>query len=592
MSLLVEAFIFLLATIVVVPVCRKFGLSSVLGYLLVGLLIGPGVFGLVGNVTEVLHFAEFGIVLLLFLIGLELRPHRLWTMRRFLFGLGITQILTTSVVIAAFCSVLLGMGLPASMLVGFSLALSSTAFVVQWLGEHRELTSSHGRAAFGTLLMQDVAFIPAIALVGILSSKPGDSVPLNLLLLVAVVLGFVVARFTLRPALRFVASTGIHELFTAAALTLVTGAALAMHSIGFSMGLGAFIAGVIVADSEYRHQLEADVMPFKGLLVGLFFIAVGMSANLGLLVSKPLLIVGLTGVLMVVKSLVIYPLARLHGLEHDEAVRTGLVLSQGGEFAFVLFTVGVSAQLVDQFVVDIAVLVVTLSMAATPFLVALGSRFGASKNGASAAPLEETRASRNSVIIIGFGSFGQTVARILTILEIPFTVIELDPKRIDFVRQFASEAYYGNASSLRILLSAHIDRAPAVVVAIDDVESSLKIVSQISNSFPNLKIMARARNRFHEIKLRELGVTSVIRETLLTSLALSIQLLEHLGFPPADATRIIQAFREHDAQTLDSQMAVYHDKSGFPEDVFDMTQELKELFEEDKKTSLRAEKET
>lgn len=591
MGLLVEAFIFLLATIVVVPVCRKFGLSSVLGYLLVGLLIGPSVFGLVGNATEVLHFAEFGIVLLLFLIGLELRPQRLWTMRRFLFGLGITQILITSAVIAVFCFMLLGMGTPASMLIGFSLALSSTAFVIQWLGEHREFNKPHGRAAFGTLLMQDVAVIPAIALVGILSSKPGDSVSLNLLLLVAVVAGFVIARFTLRPALRFVASTGIHELFTAAALTLVTGAALAMHSIGFSMGLGAFIAGVMVADSEYRHQLEADVMPFKGLLVGLFFIAVGMSANLGLLASKPLLIVGLTVVLMVVKSLVIYPLARLQGLKHGEAVRTGLVLSQGGEFAFVLFTVGVSAQLLDRFVVDIAVLVITLSMAATPFLVAFGSRLGTDQDSAPA-PLEETHGSQNSVIIVGFGPFGQTVARILTILEIPFTVIELDAKRVEFVRQFASETYYGNASNLRVLLSAHIDRAPALVVAIDDVEASLKIVSQVSNSFPNLKIMARARDRFHEIKLRELGVTSVIRETLLSSLALSTQLLEHLGLPPDDAAEIIQAFQEHDAQTLDNQMAVYHDKAGFPEEVFDTTQELKELFKEDKKTSLCAEKET
>ncbi len=589
MGLLVEAFIFLLATIVVVPVCRKFGLSSVLGYLLVGLLIGPGVFGLVGNAAEVLHFAEFGIVLLLFLIGLELRPHRLWSMRRFLFGLGLTQILITSVVIAVFCLMVLGMGPSASMLIGFSFALSSTAFVVQWLGEHRELNRPHGRAAFGTLLMQDVAVIPAIALIGLLSSEPGESV--NLLLFVAVAAGFVIAWFTLRSALRFVASTGIHELFTAAALTLVTGAALAMHSIGFSMGLGAFIAGVMVADSEYRHQLEADVMPFKGLLVGLFFIAVGMSANLGLLISKPLLIVGLTAALMVIKSLIIYPLARLQGLKHDEAVRAGLVLSQGGEFAFILFTVGVSAQLVDQFVVDIAVLVVTLSMAATPFLVAFFARFGADKDSVSA-PAEETDGSQNSVIIVGFGPFGQTVARILTILEVPFTVIELDSKRVESVHQFASETYYGNASNLRVLLSAHIDRAPAIVVAIDDVEASLKIVSQVSSAFPNLKIMARARDRFHEIKLRELGVTSVIRETLLSSLALSTQLLEHLGVPPTDAAGIIQAFQEHDKQMLNSQMAVYHDKAGSSEDVFDTTQELKELFREDKKSSLRIERKT
>ncbi|MCY4262057.1 MAG: monovalent cation:proton antiporter-2 (CPA2) family protein [Candidatus Dadabacteria bacterium] len=587
MSFLVEAFIFLLATIVIVPVCRKFGLSSVLGYLLVGLMIGPSVFGFVGNTMEVLHFAEFGIVLLLFLIGLELRPHRLWTMRRFLFGLGITQILITSVVIAVFCFMLLGMSSSASMLIGFSLALSSTAFVVQWLGEHRQFNRPHGRAAFGTLLMQDVDVIPAIAAIGILSSRPGESASLNLLLLAAVAAGFVIAWFTLRSALRFVASTGIHELFTAAALALVTGAALAMHSIGFSMGLGAFIAGVMVADSEYRHQLEADVMPFKGLLVGLFFIAVGMSANLGLLVSKPILIIGLTVVLMVVKSLVIYPLARLQGLKHGEAVRTGLVLSQGGEFAFILFTVGASAQLVDQFVVDIAVLVVTLSIAATPFLVALGSRFAADKDSAEGQlEEEETREFQNSVIIVGFGPFGHTKARILTILKIPFTVIELDSKRVEFVRQFASEVYYGNALNLRVLLSAHIDRAPAIVVAIDDVEASLKIVSQVSNSFPNLKIMARARDRFHEIKLRKQGVTSVIRETLLSSLSLSTQLLEHLGLPKAEAAEIIQAFQEHDAQTLNSQIAIYHDKTGFSEDVFDTTQELKELFTEDKKTTL------
>lgn len=587
MNFLVEAFVFLLATIVVVPACRRFGLSSVLGYLLAGLLIGPSVFGFVGNATEVLHFAEFGIVLLLFLVGLELRPQRLWTMRRFLFGLGITQILITSVVIALFCSMLLGMDSPASMLIGFSLALSSTAFVVQWLGEHKEFNRPHGRAAFGTLLMQDVAVIPAIAVVGILSAEPGESASLNLLLFAVVLGGFVIARFTLRPALRFVASTGIHELFTAAALTLVTGAALAVHSIGFSMGLGAFIAGVMVADSEYRHQLEADVMPFKGLLLGLFFIAVGMSVDLGLLISQPLLILGLTVVLMVGKSLLIYPLARAQGLDHGEAVRTGLVLSQGGEFAFVLFTVGVSALLIDQSIADIAVLVVTLSMAATPLLVRLGTRSGADEEDASVT-LEESHSPQNSVIIVGFGPFGQTVARILTILEIPFTVIELDSKRIEFVRQFANEVYYGNASSLRVLLSAHVDQAPAIVVAIDDVETSLKIVDQVCNTFPNVKVMARARDRFHEIKLRELGVAFVIRETLLSSLALSAQLLEHLGLPPADAAEVIQAFREHDAQTLDSQAAVYHDKTGFPEDVFDTTQELKELFKEDKKTTLRS----
>ena len=551
MSLLLEIFVFLLATIVVVPVCRKFGLSTVLGYLLAGLLVGPSGLGLISNSAEVLHFAEFGIVLLLFIIGLELRPRRLWTMRRLLLGLGAVQILFTSIVIAAFSFMLLGLSPPASVLIGFSLALSSTAFVLQLLGEQKKLTKPHGRAAFGTLLMQDVAVIPAIAVVAVLSAETSESTWINPLLLAGVVGGLVVARFTLRPALHFVAATGIHELFTAAALALVVGAALAMHSAGLSMGLGAFVAGVMVADSEYRHQLEADVMPFKGLLLGLFFIAVGMSTNLGLLIELPFLIVGLTAALMVAKSLVIYPLARAQGLGHGEAVQTGLVLAQGGEFAFVLFTAGVGAALIDRDIADIAVLVVTLSMAATPVLTTLGARFAPKDPDI---PHEETDGEprENHVIIAGFGPFGQTVARVLATLKIPFTAIELDPGRVRLVRQFGSKIYYGDASRFQVLLSARADRAAAIVIAVEDVETSLKIANQVRRSFPNVKIMARAADPFHEIRLREAGAGYVIRETLLSSLALSEKLLEHLGMSPGESARITREFREHDSQTPES----------------------------------------
>ena len=551
MNLLLETFVFLLATIVVVPVCRKFGLSTVLGYLLAGLLVGPSGLGLIGNTAEVLHFAEFGIVLLLFIIGLELRPRRLWTMRRLLLGLGAVQILLTSIVIAAFSFMLLGLSPPASALIGFALALSSTALVIQLLGEQKKLNKPHGRAAFGTLLMQDVAVIPAIAVVAVLSAETSESAGINPLLLAGVVGGLVVARFTLRPALHFVASTGIHELFTAAALALVVGAALAMHSVGLSMGLGAFIAGMMVADSEYRHQLEADVMPFKGLLLGLFFIAVGMATNLRLLIELPFLIVGLTAALLVAKSLVIYPLARAQGLGHGEAVQTGLVLAQGGEFAFVLFTVGVGAALIDRDIADIAVLVVTLSMAATPVLTTLGARFGPKDPDI---PHEETDGEprENHVIIAGFGPFGQTVARILATLEIPFTAIELDPGRVRFVRQFGSKIYYGDASRFQVLLSARADRAAAIVIAVEDAETSLKIANQVHRSFPNVKIMARAADPFHEIRLREAGAGYVIRETLLSSLALSEKLLEHLGMSPGETTRITREFREHDSQTPES----------------------------------------
>ena len=551
MNLLLETFVFLLATIVVVPVCRKFGLSTVLGYLLAGLLVGPSGLGLIGNTAEVLHFAEFGIVLLLFIIGLELRPRRLWTMRRLLLGLGAVQILLTSIVIAAFSFMLLGLSPPASALIGFALALSSTALVIQLLGEQKKLNKPHGRAAFGTLLMQDVAVIPAIAVVAVLSAETSESAGINPLLLAGVVGGLVVARFTLRPALHFVASTGIHELFTAAALALVVGAALAMHSVGLSMGLGAFIAGMMVADSEYRHQLEADVMPFKGLLLGLFFIAVGMATNLRLLIELPFLIVGLTAALLVAKSLVIYPLARAQGLGHGEAVQTGLVLAQGGEFAFVLFTVGVGAALIDRDIADIAVLVVTLSMAATPVLTTLGARFGPKDPDI---PHEETDGEprENHVIIAGFGPFGQTVARVLATLEIPFTAIELDPGRVRFVRQFGGKIYYGDASRFQVLLSARADRAAAIVIAVEDAETSLKVANQVRRSFPNVKIMARAADPFHEIKLREAGAGYVIRETLLSSLALSEKLLEHLGMSPGEATRITREFREHDSQTPES----------------------------------------
>ena len=347
--------------------------------------------------------------------------------------------------------------------------------------------------------MQDVAVIPAIAVVAVLSAETSESAGINPLLLAGVVGGLVVARFTLRPALHFVAATGIHELFTAAALALVVGAALAMHSVGLSMGLGAFIAGMMVADSEYRHQLEADVMPFKGLLLGLFFIAVGMATNLRLLIELPFLIVGLTAALMVAKSLVIYPLARAQGLGHGEAVQTGLVLAQGGEFAFVLFTVGVGAALIDRDIADIAVLVVTLSMAATPVLTTLGARFGPKDPDI---PHEETDGEprENHVIIAGFGPFGQTVARVLATLKIPFTAIELDPGRVRFVRQFGSKIYYGDASRFQVLLSTRADRAVAIVIAVEDAETSLKIANQVHRSFPNVKIMARAVDPFHEIR--------------------------------------------------------------------------------------------
>jgi len=583
MSLLLEILVFLVAALVVVPICRRFGLSAVLGYLLAGLLIGPSALGLFDEPDEVLHFAEIGVVLLLFIIGLELQPKRLWIMRRLVFGLGASQIVVTGVVIGCVCAFVLGLAWPAAALIGFALALSSTAFVLQLLGEQKKLNRPHGRAAFGTLLMQDVAVIPAIALINVVAGASAEQNGLNPVALAVVLAGLVAARFTLRPALRSVAATGIHELFTAAALALVVGAALAMYSVGLSMGLGAFIAGMMVADSEYRHQLEADVTPFKGLLLGLFFMAVGMSANLTLLGQMPLTILGLTLALMVVKAAIVYPLALAFGLERPSALRAGIVLSQGGEFAFVLLTAGVASRFLDQGTADIVVLVITLSMALTPLFVAVGDRIGARRPERAFDKIDEPE---NPVIIAGFGRFGQIVGRVLSARRIPFTVLEANPDQVDVVRRYGNKVYFGDASRLDVLRAAQIDKAKVIVIAVDDAEFALSIAGQVRESCPKVAILARARDRQHELRLREFGVDFVVREMLVSSLELTEELLVRLGNPRTEAEAIVAAFRAHDAKTLNEQLAVFHDEKEFRQSVLDAAAELKELFREDAKARL------
>lgn len=577
-----EALIFLTAALVVVPLCRRLGLSSVLGYLGAGLLIGPYGLGAIDDAMEVLHFAEIGVVLLLFIIGLELQPRRLWVMRKAVFGLGTAQVVASTGAIAAPLHLLFGLGLDVSVLVGFALALSSTAFVLQLLGEQRKLNHAHGRAAFGILLLQDVAVIPAIAVLTLLTPSEGaghgaggpDPVALAL-----VVGGLAVARFTLRPALRFIASTGIHELFLAASLVIVVGAATAMEAAGLSMGLGAFIAGMLVADSEYRRQLETDVMPFKGLLLGLFFMAVGMSANLALLGEMPGLVLALTLALVVVKFLVLLPLARWHGLAVREAFRTAAVLSQGGEFAFVLLGAGAAASLLTSDVLDLAVLVVTLSMATTPAVVGAVERM--LREEAADRPFDEIDEPENPVIIAGFGRFGQIIARILTMRRIPFTALEVSPSQVDFVRSFGNQIYFGDASRLDLLRAAHVAQARAFVLTIDDVETSVKVASLVRETCPGVAILARARNRHHELQLRELGIRHVIRETLLSSLRLTESLLEHLGSPPEEAASAVEAFRIHDLATLEKQVAVFHDEKAFRQTTQAAAEELKQLFADD-----------
>ncbi|MEQ8514005.1 MAG: cation:proton antiporter [Chromatocurvus sp.] len=578
MSFLTEIFVFLLAAVLVVTLCKYLGLSSVIGYLLAGALIGPAGVGVIGNAIEILHFAEFGVVLLLFLIGLELQPRRLWVMRRAVFLLGSLQLGASTLVLAG----LMLLALPLSPLVAgilaFSLALSSTAFVLQLLGEQKKLNRPHGRAAFGVLLMQDIAVIPAIATLALFGpAATGDGLDPVMIALVAI--GMVLARFTLRPLLRLVAATGIHELFLATSLAIVTGSALAMDHAGLSMGLGAFIAGMLVADSEYRHQLETDVMPFKGLLLGLFFMAVGMSADLKLLFDSPLLVLGLVAALVGVKTLVLWPIARWYGLPNDEALRCAAVLAQGGEFAFVLLTASVSASLVSESVAGIAVVVVTLSMAVTPFLGAVIERLLVDRT--SPRPFDVPDHDARPVVIAGYGRFGQIISRILRLRGIPFTVLEVSAAQVDFVRQFGNEIYYGDATRLDLLNTARLREARVLVIAMDGVEDSLRLARLVREDFPNVAILARARNRHHELWLREIGVRYVIRETLLSGLALAREVLEVLGVAPTAAEEAISVFRDHDEKLLQRQLAVFHDEAALRQSAQDAAAELETLFADD-----------
>lgn len=584
MTFLLEAMIFLGAAIVVVPISKRLGMSVVLGYLAAGLIIGPSGIALIGGMeeaTEVMHFAEIGVVFLLFIIGLELQPKRLWVMRRLVFGLGTGQVGITSVVLAAILALGFGLSWTEAALFGFALALSSTAFVLQLLAERKALNQPHGRAAFGILLLQDVAVIPAIAVLDLVNPNTASGGTwLDALIVVGVVIGgLILARLLLRPILRIVAGTGIPELFLAAALALVVGSALAMQALGLSMGLGAFLAGMMVADSEYRHQLESDVEPFKGLLLGLFFMAVGMSADLMLFISSPLLIISLAVGLMLVKALLIYPMARLNGLDHGESVRTSTVLSQGGEFAFVLLTTGLMAGIIGMEMAAIAVLVVTLSMALTPLFGMAGEALLTSKE--PPAEYDEIDEEATPVVIAGFGRVGQVIGRVLTMRHIPFTALEVSSHQVEFVRGFGNKVYYGDPTNMQLLRSAHIEKAKALVIAVDDEQAALKIAEEVRSHYPATFILARARNRQHELRLRDIGVHYVIRDTLESTLRLSRELLGHLGLSTDASREAVNVFRDHDAEVLQRQLAIYHDDKAFRAIAMDAELELAELFDED-----------
>jgi len=584
MSLAQEAVVFLAAAVIAVPLFKKLGMGAVLGYLFAGVLIGPWLLGFISDVDNILHFAELGVVMLLFVIGLELRPSRLWELRRPIFGLGGAQFIVTGVVLGA-----AGMasGLPAmtAFVVGLVLALSSTAFALQILAERKKLTTQYGRASFTILLLQDLAAIPLLALIPLLGGSHlnhGWDL-LSALKAVAIVVAVIAGgRWLLRPFLRLAASATIHEVFIAAALLVVMGTALLVQWAGLSMALGAFLAGVLLADSEYRHELEADIEPFKGLLLGLFFIAVGMSMNLGLVVGRPLAVLALVVGLVTVKALLLYGLGRLNKLGHGAAFNLALYISQGGEFAFVLFGAAVGAQVLDKALADLLIVVVSVSMMVTPLLVTLNEKFfkiGCTPEKAREFDKIEVREHR--VIIAGFGRFGQMIARTLRMKKIPFTVLEANFEQVDFVRKFGTKVYFGDASRLDLLRAARAESADVFVLAIDDIEASIKTALMVKKHYPHLKIYARARNRIHAYRLMDIGVDKQIRETLLSSIELARDVLMALGHSEAEANEAVHRFRQHDEALLERQHKIYHDEAQLIAAARQGAEELERLFEED-----------
>ncbi len=588
--MLVQIAIFLLAAIIAVPLSRKLGLGAVLGYLGAGMIIGPWGLKLIDNVEAMLHISEFGVILLLFIIGLELQPSRLWVLRKQVFGLGSAQVVITGLVLGGI-ALIMGFTWQAALVVGVGLAMSSTAFVLQTLAEKKQLTARHGRESFAILLFQDLAVIPLLAALPFLAhslgadgaAAQGQSGWLNAAKAVGIIVALILSsRFLLRPLFRFVATLGGREILTATALFIVVGVTLLMDIAGLTASLGAFLAGMLLADSEYRHELEADIEPFKGLLMGLFFISVGMSANLGLLAQQPLMIAAIIVGLIVIKFAVLYLIGRAAGTAAPSARKLGLALAQGGEFAFVLFGAAAGAGIFAAPVSQILVVAVTISMLIAPFLFMLEEKVLAPKmDNATLREFDAIEAPQGHVVVAGYGRVGQIVTRVLSLKSIPFVALEKDADQVDSVRRFGGKLYFGDATRLELLHAANVGGARLFVLAIDDPEDSVKCAQLVRHHFPELPIIARARNRTHAHRLAEMGVTRYYRETWHTSMEMALQSLLQLRMPLSEATTAIAKFRDHDLALLKRQQAIYLDEKKLMQTTREASEELLTLFEAD-----------
>ncbi|MEA5215980.1 glutathione-regulated potassium-efflux system protein KefB [Enterobacter cloacae] len=580
-NLLLAGVLFLFAAVVAVPLAARIGIGAVLGYLLAGIAIGPWGLGFISDVDEILHFSELGVVFLMFIIGLELNPSKLWQLRRSIFGVGAAQVLFSAVILAGLL-MLTDFSWQAATIGGIGLAMSSTAMALQLMRDKGMNRSESGQLGFSVLLFQDLAVIPALALVPLLAG-PGDDhfdwakVSMKVLAFAGMLIG---GRFLLRPVFRFIAASGVREVFTAATLLLVLGSALFMDALGLSMALGTFIAGVLLAESEYRHELEIAIEPFKGLLLGLFFISVGMALNLGVLYTHLLWVIVSVAVLVAVKTLVLYVMARISGLRSSERMQFASVLSQGGEFAFVLFSTASSQKLFKDDQMALLLVTVTLSMMTTPLLMKLVDKLLSRRlnpaDDEDEAPWVED--DKPQVIVVGFGRFGQVIGRLLMANKMRITVLERDISAVNLMRKYGYKVYYGDATQLELLRSAGAEAAESIVITCNDPEDTMKLVELCQQHFPHLHILARARGRVEAHELLQAGVKHFSRETFSSALELGRKALISLGMHPHQAQRAQMHFRRLDMRMLRELMPVHTDTAQISR-VREARRELEEIFQ-------------
>ncbi|HVZ06490.1 monovalent cation:proton antiporter-2 (CPA2) family protein [Rhodopila sp.] len=577
----------LTAATIAVPLTRRAGLGSVLGYLLAGVAIGPFGLRLVGDVHDIAAIAELGVVMLLFLIGLELRPARLWVMRNAVFGLGAAQVALSALALACLAH-LAGIGWAGAAVLGAGLAMSSTAIVLPMLAEAELLQSRAGRDGFAVLLFQDVAFIPLVAIVPLLAEKsvphhvPWVDVLRGTAAIAVILIG---GRFAIPPFMRAIGGKRTPEVFTLASLLIVAAAAFIASVAGLSMSLGAFMAGVLLSQSEYRHELEADIAPFEGLLLGFFFISVGVEADLSLALVHPGLLAAATAALLMTKIGICFVLALIARQPLPDAVRFALALPQASEFGFVLFGAAVAAGALEPDHAALATLVAAVSMAVTPVLFALSEAFLIPRLKPDDPPDYDTIESATApVIIAGFGRFGQIVGRVLRMHGIPFTALERDPGQVDVVRRFGLKVYFGDPARPELMRAAGAEQARLLVIAQDDAENVLRIAEEAKRLFPNLKVFARARNRRHAHLLMDRGVDGFVRDTFFSSLYLAEQALIALGVPKHEARRSVHLFQEHDERVLMETHAYYDDERRLIQSGQQEAADLAALFESDRKS--------